>query len=103
MKLAVLDFMEVLSGIETFDFAEADEAGVEKRASAKPVERFKTLLTGLPVQIEFAEKATNDKAADGAKDRDKLIADFQEANRDVTYKDAVLAVSKEHPELFTNQ
>ncbi|MEW5745274.1 MAG: hypothetical protein AB1805_07560 [Nitrospirota bacterium] len=95
----VLDFMEILSGVETFDFAEGDG-----KKAAKPVEMFKEFLSGLGKVIEFGEHATKTKVGDaGNKDREALISDFMEKNKDASYKEAVLAVSKDHPELFKEE
>ncbi|MEW6115374.1 MAG: hypothetical protein AB1553_00535 [Nitrospirota bacterium] len=95
----VLDFMEILSGVETFDFAEG-----EGKKAAKPVDVFKTFLGGLGKVIEFGEYATKTKTGDaGNKDREELISDFMAKNKDASYKEAVLAVSKEHPELFKEE
>ncbi len=54
---ATLDFMEILSGVETYEFAEG-----EGTKAAKPVEVFKTFLSGLGKVIEFGEHATKEKA-----------------------------------------
>lgn len=103
MKPAIMDFMEILSGAEEFEFAEGAE-GEGKRVKAQPVERFKALLKGLPKQVDFSETATKGKATDKTgKDREALISDFMEANKDADYKSAVLAVSKEHPDLFKEE
>jgi len=103
MKPAVLDFMEILSGATEHEFSEADD----KKVKAQPIEKFKTFLTGLPKQIEFGEHATKKKAGDAGGDtkskRDQHISEYQEKNKDASYKDAVIAVSKEHPELFERE
>lgn len=102
MKPAVLDFMEILSGSQEFEFAEGD-----KKAKKMPLEAFKTFLTGLPKQVEFSEVATKKKAGDVGSDietkRKTAVSDYMEKNKDVSYKDAVLEVSKEHPELFERE
>jgi len=66
-----------------------------------PLEFMKSFLGGLPTQIEFREVATRgaDTGGTDGEKRDKLISDYAEKNK-VGYKVAVLAVSKEHPDLF---
>lgn len=103
MKPAVLDFMEILSSATEYEFSEADD----KKAKKIPLEAFKTFLTGLPKQVEFGEHATKKKAGDAGSDietkRKKAVSDYIEKNKDASYKDAVLEVSKEHPELFERE
>ncbi len=71
---AVLDFMEILSGVETFDFAEqGGEGEAEKRVAAAPVERFKAMLRALPKVVEFSEFATKDRAPE--KSAEDTVAD----------------------------
>jgi len=60
----------------------------------------------IPKLITFKEIAKRDlDVGDGsdAEKRDQLIADFQEKNKEVSYKDAVIAVSGKHPDLFKNR
>ena len=55
MKPAVLDFMEILNSVETFDFAEQEG---DQKVAAKPIDKFKAMLTSMPTVIEFGEHAT---------------------------------------------
>ena len=55
----VLDFREILSGVETFDFSEAEG---DSKIAAKPVEEFQNFLSGLGTVIDFSEVATKGKA-----------------------------------------
>ncbi len=97
MKQTCLDLMQCLSGAEIFEFA-ADDGKTEKKP---PLDVFKGFLKTLPKAIEFSEQATKDKAAGAnGNTKDAAIAEFSKANPDKSYKEAVLAVSKEHPELF---
>ncbi len=86
-------------------FAEREEAiefGEEKE-KATLYERFKALFeTELPKVVRFGEIATRDRDVGDEKKRDRLIGDFMEKNR-VPYREAVLAVAKEHPDLFKRQ
>lgn len=88
MKPAVLDFMEILSGAEEFEFAEADEEAGKSanRKADKPLERFKAFLKGLPKQVEFSEFATKAKAGEkpGSADESPVVAEARkraEANK----------------------
>nr|MCL4492326.1 hypothetical protein [Nitrospirota bacterium] len=73
---AVLDFMEILSGVETFDFAEG-----ENKKAAKPVDVFKSFLINFPVILEFGEHATKEKAG-GREDSRTATVEFSSANVD---------------------
>lgn len=98
MLPAVMDFMEVLHGAGEFEFAEGD-----KTVKAQPIDRFKAYLAGLPKVLEFSEVATKTAAVSGtdaAGRRQQLETEFAEKNPGMTYKDVVLSLSKEHPELY---
>jgi hypothetical protein len=87
-------------------FAEKEEAIEfgEAREKATLYDRFKALFeTELPKLVEFGEIATRDRDIGDDGNREKLIAGFMEKNKEKTYKEAVLAVSKEHPDLFRRQ
>ena len=66
-----------------------------------PLEFMKSFLGGLPKQIEFREVAVRgaDTAGTDGEKREKLISDYAEKNK-VGYKEAVLVISKEYPDLF---
>jgi len=85
---------------------DAIEFGEEKKKMI-PFDWFKNFFENdMPKLVEFKEIATRDgDPGDGgdAEKRDQLIADFQEKNKEVSYKDAVLAVSEKHPDLFKNR
>ncbi len=100
-KGLALDFMEILSGQEEYEFAEADDKKVKK----PPLDAFKAFLSTLPKQVEFSEKAPKDKAArtGSGTGREKAIAEYAEKHPKMAYKDVVLEVSKEHPELFEDR
>lgn len=76
MQPAVLDFMEILSGTETFEFAEGDD----KRAGKSPLDVFKGFLKGLPIKVDFSEHATSGKA--GEPGGGNAALDFAEDNID---------------------
>ena len=87
-------------------FAEKEDAieFCEAKQKATLYERFKALFESeLPKLVEFGEIATRDKDVDDGGKRDKLIAGFMEKNKEADYREAVLAVSKEHPDLFRRQ
>ncbi len=98
LGMGITAFMQEIGKIEA-----AIEFGEEgKKEKQTPLEFMQKFLAALPPQIEFKEVASGDKdvpAGDEAKKK-QLIASFMEANKNASYKTAVLAVSKEHPELF---
>jgi hypothetical protein len=99
MKPAVLDFMEILSGVESYEFAEGD--GKVKKS---PAEAFKGFLKALPKQVEFSEVATTKKATDkgGSSAEMQLDTKAREkmaANKDLSYSAAFAETQKENPEL----
>mgnify|MGYP001568301260 FL=1 len=99
--MGMTNFLEAISGIETtIEFSE----GTEKKKQT-PVEYAKSFLSAFKKQIEFGEFAGNEKDIPRGNDkRDAAIRDYQEKNKkdgvEITYKEAVLAVSKAQPELF---
>lgn len=89
-------FMEKISAIqEVVEFSEGD-----KKVKQTPLEYMKSLLASAKKQIEFGEVATADKDVSGVDKREQAIRNYQEANKGMTYRDAVLAVSTLYPELF---
>jgi hypothetical protein len=76
----------------------------ETREKATLFDRFKALIEKeMPKVVTFREVATRDKDIGGADAKEAAIAKFMESNQGVTYKDAVLAVSKARPELFKEE
>jgi hypothetical protein len=101
MKPAVLDFMEILSGVESYEFAEGD--GKVKKS---PAEAFKGFLKALPKQVDFSEHATKKKATDkGASSAemqlDSKAREKMAANKELSYSAAFAETQKENPELAT--
>jgi hypothetical protein len=90
-RTQAIDFMEILHGTGEHEFSEGG-----KKSS---LEAFKDFLSRLPKQIEFTEIATKGKAK-AEDDKDKLISEYMDKHDKASYKEAVLAVSKKHPELF---
>lgn len=108
----VMDFMEILFKAECgmqnaeYEFSEGD-----KKVKERPTERFKDFLNSLPKQVEFGETATKDKAAEGRGkgaghdfsgkvDEERLelhnkAISYIEANKGVSYKDALEIVLRE--------
>ena len=99
--MGMTNFLESISGIETaYEFCEPKEG-----KKLTPAEHIKAFMACFKKQIEFGEFAGNDKDIPRGNDkRDAAIRDYQEKNKkdgvEITYRDAVLAVSKEQPELF---
>lgn len=94
-KLGLQEFMLSLDSEEVMEFAEG--------AKVSRADWFKGFLDELPKVIDFEEIASRDKDAGGGGDnekREKLISDYMGQNKDTSYKEAVLAISSKHPELF---
>ncbi len=87
--------LEILDALEGRDFSESgrrDAAGL-----------LRELVSTLPAQVEFGEVAKVGAAApvdDAAAKRAELVAEYMDKHEGVTWREAVLAVSREHPELF---
>jgi hypothetical protein len=87
----VLRLAQALAGAQ---FTEGEE-GAE--------ELLRALVRSLPRQVEFGEFATRKRAGlgeDSAVVRERLIAEYLARNKGATRREAVLAVSARHPELF---
>ena len=97
--MGMTNFLESIAAIETtIEFGEADS-----KKKQTPLEFMQSFLRGLPKAIEFREFAADDKdpgAGGDAEKRERLISNYMEKNPKATYRDAVLSVSKEKPELF---
>ena len=92
-------FMEGLEAQNAIAFSE----GKEKQTQAA---WFKEFLSGLPKLVNFEEIAKRETDTGDGTDqekRDQLITAFMEKNQGADYKDAVLAVSEKHPDLFKNR
>ncbi|MDA8086542.1 MAG: 4Fe-4S binding protein [Nitrospiraceae bacterium] len=95
--MGITSFMQAIAGIETtYEFAE------DKGKKETPFEFMRSFLAGLPKAIQFREVATSQDDPGGGnfqEKRDRLITEYQEKHK-ADYQDAMLAVAKEHPELF---
>ncbi|WAC06587.1 MAG: hypothetical protein OS130_10010 [Thermodesulfobacteriota bacterium] len=98
IKMGLREFMESLDGEEVIEFAENHK---ESR-----IEWFKKFLGELPKVINFKEVATRDQDTgdgDDKEKREKAVSDYMEKNKGTSYKEAVLAVAKENPDLFKDR
>jgi hypothetical protein len=97
--MGMTNFLESVAEIETpIEFAEGN-----RKVKQTPFEFMHAFLRELPKSIEFGEVATSEKdpgAGGDAEKRERLIGTYMERNPKATYKDAVLVVSRENPELF---
>ena len=96
-KLGVKQFMDQLSEID----AEVEFSEGNKQTMTAWFEDF--LNKALPDQSHlFDEHAKRGNAVEVTDEtqREKLIHDFMEGHKDVTYKDALIEVSISHPKLF---
>ena len=102
MGMGITEFMSQVASIETT--IEFGEAG--KKEKQTPIEFMQAFLAALPKAIEFGEVAGRDKdtgKGGNAEKRERLISDYCEKNKDASYKTAVIAVSKEHPDIFKEE
>ena len=99
-KLGLTEFMEGLDNTETRDYGEGDG-----KKNQTPFEFMKSFLKQREKVVEFSEKGRGDGSdtlsGDEAK-REKLIADYQETHK-CEYKEAMLEISKIHPDLFKEE
>lgn len=99
MGMGMANFLESISEVQSaIEFAEAG-----KRLEQTPLEFMQAFLRGLPKSIDFDEFAGADKdpgAGGDSEKRERLISSYMEKHPKASYKDAVLCVSKESPELF---
>ncbi|MBI5056995.1 MAG: hypothetical protein HZB61_10315 [Nitrospirae bacterium] len=101
LGMGISEFMNQISTITTIEFGEGDD-----KKKQTPLEFMQAFLTALPKQIEFGEvakRAGDPGAGSDTEKREKAISNFMEKNKAVTYKEAVLTVSREHPELFQRE
>jgi len=98
VKFGVPEMLNFLaSSEEVIEFGETKE-------KALLFDRFKALFEKeIPKLITFGEVATRDRDTGGGNKRDAAIAAFMEKNKDASYKEAVLSVSKDNPELFKEE
>lgn len=89
------------------EFMEGLEAGAavefSDEKSATPYEWFKEFMEGLPKVVEFKEIATKKKAPpEGNTEEQKaqLVQNYMEKNPKTSYRDALLTVSKDNPDIF---
>lgn len=97
VKAGIATFMEQLAAEQQAAIVFCEGAGKKT-----PAAWFTEFLDGLPKLIEFSEVATRDKDVgdDDGQKREQLVTTFMEQNPKASYKDAVLAVAKDHPQLF---
>ena len=100
--MGITEFMSQVASIETpIEFGEEG-----KKEKQTPLEFMQAFLSHLPKAIEFGEVAGRGKDAGAGGDvekREKLISEYCEKNKDASYKEAVLSVSKDNPELFKKE
>ncbi len=101
MGMGITCFIQAIAALEqTYEFAEADDKGIKGRQT--PLEFMRAFLSHLPRSIVFREIAQDKDDPGGGPEeqkRERLIKQYGEHNK-CDYKTAMLAVSKEHPELF---
>jgi hypothetical protein len=97
--MGMTSFLESVASVDTaIEFGEGED-----KTRQTPLEFMESFLRGLPKTIEFREAATADKdpgAGGDAGKRESLVAGYMEKNPKASYRDAVLSVSRDNPELF---
>jgi hypothetical protein len=95
---ATISHLVTLTDAPAVEFGEGD---LKRTVSA--VEHYKESLRKLPEIVVFGEHATKERAGKtGATEqvKEQAIAEFMEKNEGTTYKQALLEVSRQKPELF---
>jgi hypothetical protein len=99
-KAGAVVFMESIASQAAIDFTEGEGAAA-KTVKKTPLEIYQAQIAAAPVQIQFKEFATKDKAAP-AKEDDKLsqlVAAKLEADKNLSFGEATALVLKENPDL----
>jgi len=94
-KMGLNEFMLNLDAETEIEFSESGKKS--------GLDWFKGFIEELPKVVEFREIAgrDTDMGAQGDEEkRDKLVSEYMEQHKEATEKDAILAVSDKHPELF---
>ncbi len=97
MGMGITCFMQALAGIETMY-----EFSGDKTKKETPLEFMEVFLASLPPSVNFTEVAQgkdDDGEGDTDEKRERLVRQHMKDNG-VDYREAVLAVSKERPDLF---
>lgn len=92
IKSGLPRFLGIVSGMQgNFDFSEGEKTG--------PGEFLKRFLMALPKAVPMEEHR---EFREGTPDerRRKLVEDYVDKNTGASYRDAFIALSKDHPELF---
>lgn len=94
---ALLDYAGSAGGSVSVEFGE----GADKK-SLTPVEAVKMLLSSRPKAVDFGQAVNADGALPEGEDalRETKVADFMEKHKGVSYRDAMIEVSREFPHLF---
>ncbi|MDA8156883.1 MAG: hypothetical protein M0Z52_10605 [Actinomycetota bacterium] len=96
MGMGITSFMQAVAGLDA-----VYEFSADKTKKETPLEFMKAFLCSLPASINFGEVAESDGSDEDSVEekRDRMIRQHMKDNG-VNYKEAVLAVSKERPDLF---
>jgi hypothetical protein len=95
--LAILQFADSDSASQVLEFGEGASA-----RKMVPVEAVKLLLSSLPKVVTYGESVGAGSAIPDGEDglREAKIAEFMEKHKGTSYRDAMIEVSKECPQLF---
>jgi len=108
MRPEMLDFMDIMAGVQTYEFSSPDPSDANKtvRVAKAPLDAFKDFAKAhFPELITTGEVATKGAAVGGEvkSKRDSAEMEFSKAHPGMNYTEVVLALSKEHPELYTER
>jgi hypothetical protein len=95
--IALLEYVASADGAPSIEFGE----GTDKKSLA-PAEIFKLILASQPKAVTYGETVRGGEAIPDGEDamREAKIAEFMEKHKGVSYRDAMIEVSREFPNLF---
>jgi hypothetical protein len=95
--VAILDFAASADGDATIEFAEGD-----RTVKVSPVQAIKALLSSQPKAVTYGERVNTEDAIPEGEDgqREAKITEYMEKHKGVSYRDAMIEVSRECPQLF---
>lgn len=95
--VAVLDYAASAEGTASIEFGEGSD-----KKSVAPVEAFMLVLASQPKVVTYGEAVHAGAAIPDGEDamREAKIAEFMEQHKGASYRDAMIEVSREFPNLF---
>ena len=90
------------TALKILEFLDGEEFG-EGEEETEGVKLFKEFLKALPKKTTLGEIATRGQAAkakEKSREFEEKVTEYTKAHEDADYKEAVLAMAREHPELY---